>query len=113
MSEYDKYLEYYNKVVSNKLKTYGVYELIDLWNKTKDTRFRKLASDIIKEIYLDLYNITNKNYFDYMRNAKYSNQYYSERTQNQLGMLSKLTLDFDMNLKYQELWYLMNKLEIK
>ena len=38
-----------------------------------------------------------------MRNAKYSNNYYSESTQNQLGMLSKLTLDFDMNIKYQEL----------
>lgn len=111
--EYEKYLEQYNQIVSDKLKTYGVYELIELWNKTEDTRFKKLASEIIKEIYVDLYNITNKRYFDYMKNHKYSNDYYSKKTQNRLEMLNKLTLDFNMKTKYQELWYLMHKLEIE
>ena len=40
MSEYEKHLEQYNKIVSNKLNIYGVYELLDLWNKTKEARFK-------------------------------------------------------------------------
>jgi hypothetical protein len=35
-NEYHQYLEQYNKIVSNKLKIKGVYELIELWNKTQD-----------------------------------------------------------------------------
>lgn len=112
-NEYKKYLDKYNKIISNKLKNNGVYELIELWNKTEDIRFKKLAKEIIKEIYQDLYNITNKRYYDYMKDNLYSNDYYSKKTQNKLEMLNKLTLDFNMKDKYGELWYLMHKLEIE
>lgn len=112
-NEYNQYLEQYNQIVSNKLKTKGVYELIELWNKTEDTRFKNLAKEIIREIYVDLYNITNKRHSDYMKDNLYSNDYYSKKTQNKLEMLDKLTLHFNMKDKYQELWYLMHKLEIE
>lgn len=111
--EHEKYLEQYNQIISNKLKLYGVYELIELWNKTKDNRFKNLSSNIIKEIYVDLYNRTNKNYYDYMRTAKNSNNFYSKQTQNKLHMFESLTLDYNINEKYPELWYFMHKLEIE
>lgn len=78
-NEYNQYLEQYNQIVSNKLKTKGVYELIELWNKTEDTRFKNLAKEIIREIYVDLYNITNKRHSDYMKDNLYSNDYYSKK----------------------------------
>jgi hypothetical protein len=48
-----------------------------------------------------------------MRTAKNSNNFYSKQTQNKLHMFESLTLDYNINEKYPELWYLMHKLEIE
>lgn len=62
---------------SNELEE-QVRTLLKFWIKYRH-RFKNLAKEIIREIYVDLYNITNKRHSDYMKDNLYSNDYYSKK----------------------------------
>lgn len=111
--ELKEYLEQYNKIISNKIKHFGVYELIDLWGKTKDDRFKNLAVEIIKEIYNDLLTATNKEYCKLHNNSLNYGDFYNIHIQHKLKMLRYLLPDHNIKEKYEELWYIMFKLDIK
>lgn len=106
-------LEKYNKIVSNKFKTNGIYELIELWNTTGDKRFKDLASEIVSEIFQSLWNKTNSDYAKYYNDAIYSGDFYNDRTQAAINMYEYLIPRYNIQEKYEELWYIMMKLEIK
>ena len=106
-------LEKYNKIVSNKFKMNGIYELIELWNTTGDKRFKNLASEIVSEIFQSLWNKTNSDYAKYYNNEIYGVDFYKERTQAVINMYEYLIPRYNVQEKYEELWYIMTKLEIK
>ena len=120
MENFNKYenqkqeaLEKYNKIVSIKFKINGIYELIELWNNTGDKRFKDLASEIVSEIFQSLWNKTNSDYAKYYNDAIYSGDFNKERTQAVINMYEYLIPRYNIQEKYEELWYIMMKLEIK
>ena len=99
----EELLSSYNLIISNKLKKYNVYELITMYNTNKDKRFRNLACDIIKEIYVDLKNATNHNLNKHEKDSINSGDYYSERNRSKREVLSGLDSTGKFSSNFPEL----------
>ena len=102
----------YNTTIHSKLKNFGIYKLIELNNATNDSRFKKLAQELVKEIYEDLLNETDRDYNYFLKSVRYSADFYSKEIQEELESLSKLSPLFHLSERYEELHYIMLKLEL-